>query len=56
MELNEEERQAINLIRELDKGEGTAITELNIDSGILISLLKKGEIYERKKGVLKVLE
>jgi len=51
-----------NLIKELDKGDGTDIEELveaslnkNIDK-IITTLLERGDIFEIRKGKLKVLE
>ncbi len=53
-----------NLIRALDKGEGAEIDQVIAGSGldedeaknIIISLLKSGDVYEPKKGKLKMLD
>lgn len=54
----------IQIIRKLDKGEGASIDKVIEKSGLdieeaknfLFSLLKRGEIFEPKKGKLKVLD
>lgn len=58
------QNKILNLIKELDAGEGADINEIieksGIDiaeaKGIIVGLLKSGDIYEPKKGKLKVLE
>ena len=56
--------QIIKLIKSHDSGEGTPVADViknsKLDKGeaktIIVSLLKSGEIFEPKKGILKLLE
>ncbi|HJN56400.1 MAG: OB-fold nucleic acid binding domain-containing protein [Candidatus Woesearchaeota archaeon] len=52
--------EIVNLIKELDKGEGVSIEEIyskNKDADKLVNmLLKEGDVFEVKPGKLKVLE
>jgi predicted transcriptional regulator len=63
-ESNNPNLEIINLIKSYDSGEGTPVTDIiknsKLNKGeaktIIVSLLKSGEIFEPKKGILKLLE
>jgi len=63
-ESNNPNLEIIKLIKSYDSGEGTPVADiiknskLNKDEAktIIVSLLKSGEIFEPKKGILKLLE